>query len=35
MDSPQRLALSGLVILGGGTGQRLGGASKPDLVVRG
>lgn len=35
MDSPQRLALSGLVILGGGTGQRLGGASKPDLMVRG
>ena len=35
MDSPQRLALSGLVILGGGTGRRLGGASKPDLVVRG
>ena len=35
MDSPQRLALSGLIILGGGTGQRLGGASKPDLVVRG
>lgn len=35
MDSPQRLALSGLVILGGGTGERLGGASKPDLVVRG
>ena len=35
MDSPQRLVLSGLVILGGGTGQRLGGASKPDLVVRG
>ena len=35
MDSPQRLALSGLVILGGGTGERLGGASKPDLMVRG